>query len=287
MARVAGAGACQRPLGSECVLILQATGNLFSTDDADIDDVRRADVGRSSNVLERIKVVAAEVSARAETRREVSLEPQQLFLPGFDIGAMPSGMEAYATHHQKPILIDYDWDDGSAAVGYVMGLNSVTDYWDRTAHAVDDPMRETLSPDQINAELDRETDTQQPPSNASLPSRLYDDMKQKLSKPQPKEGLGHEHYLHGRPYQDYACRVVGPALAQLHYNFENGWSVALGGGLAYPTPPKPPAKIQTAAGNPAHLVQIVRTQAHEQEKSIKEVYLQASACARNYIGWAP
>ena len=241
----------------------------------------KSDAGKNP----RLRVVLREVS-EADATQLLSVAPAEEDKPvtsTFSAVDERSGMEAYATHHQKPILIDYDWDDGSAAVGYVMGLNSVTDYWDRTAHAVDDPMRETLSPDQINAELDRETDTQQPPSNASLPSRLYDDMKQKLSKPQPKEGLGHEHYLHGRPYQDYACRVVGPALAQLHYNFENGWSVALGGGLAYPTPPKPPAKIQTAAGNPAHLVQIVRTQAHEQEKSIKEVYLQASACARNYI----
>jgi hypothetical protein len=40
-----------------------------------------------------------------------------------------SFMEA-STAHQKTILIDYDHAHGKHAVGYVMGLNSVTDYWD-------------------------------------------------------------------------------------------------------------------------------------------------------------
>ena len=34
-------------------------------------------------------------------------------------------------------------DDGSRAVGYVKGLNSVTDYWDTEAHLIEDPRRET------------------------------------------------------------------------------------------------------------------------------------------------
>lgn len=69
----------------------------------------------------------------------------------------------------------------------------------------------------------------------------------------------------------------------MKYNFENGWAAALEQPLPFDKPPAPPAKIPTAAGSPAHLVQIVRTQPHELEKSIKEIYFQASSCAYNYI----
>ena len=178
----------------------------------------------------------------------------------FSLADEKSLLEQYATHHQKPILIDYDWDGGSKAVGYVMGLNSVTDFWDRTSHAVDDPKRETWATPNVEGELSHEQATEGAQSKG-----------------------GHEHYEHTKPYQDYACRVVGPALAQLHYNFENGWSAALGQAIPLATPPAPPAKIPKTWGHPAHLVQIVRTQPHEHEKSIKEVYFQATSSARNYV----
>lgn len=48
------------------------------------------------------------------------------------------GMEYLATHHQKTIIIDYEADK---PCGYVLGLNSVTDYWDTTSHKFDEPMR--------------------------------------------------------------------------------------------------------------------------------------------------
>ncbi len=48
------------------------------------------------------------------------------------------GVEYLATHHQKTIVIDYE---GDKPCGYVLGLNSVTDYWDTTAHTFDDPKR--------------------------------------------------------------------------------------------------------------------------------------------------
>ncbi|HVL07792.1 MAG TPA: phospholipase D-like domain-containing protein [Burkholderiaceae bacterium] len=51
------------------------------------------------------------------------------------------GMAVAATHHQKTILIDYDLDDGHRARGYVMGLNSITDYWDTVEHNFRDPLR--------------------------------------------------------------------------------------------------------------------------------------------------
>lgn len=48
------------------------------------------------------------------------------------------GMEYLATHHQKTLIIDYEGDE---PCGYVLGLNSVTDYWDTMAHTFDDPRR--------------------------------------------------------------------------------------------------------------------------------------------------
>ena len=52
------------------------------------------------------------------------------------------GMERLGTYHQKTILIDYDDTSETARPkGYVMGLNSVTDYWDTRAHLHTDSRR--------------------------------------------------------------------------------------------------------------------------------------------------
>jgi len=48
----------------------------------------------------------------------------------------------HPTDHQKPILIDYEHPNPAKAVGYVMGLNSVTDYWDTTQHEFNPALRE-------------------------------------------------------------------------------------------------------------------------------------------------
>jgi phosphatidylserine/phosphatidylglycerophosphate/cardiolipin synthase-like enzyme len=139
-----------------------------------------------------------------------------------------------------------------------MGLNSVTDYWDRMAHEVDDPLRELWSSDSLQDEAKHEGLAE------GIPNSFV--------------------YKHAKPYQDYACRIQGPALKQLKYNFERAWAATIGQPLPYDgAMPAEPAKILKAAGNPAHLVQIVRTQAHEREKSIKELYFQASSHAYNYI----
>ena len=90
-------------------------------------------------------------------------------------------------------------------------------------------------------------------------------------------------YKHSEPYQGYACKIQGAALAQVKYNFENAWAAALEQPLPFEMPPAPPAKILTVEGSSAQLVQIVRTQPRELDKSIKEIYFQASNCAQNYI----
>lgn len=57
-----------------------------------------------------------------------------------------AGIVEIGTHHQKPVLIDYAPDKANAAkansCGYVMGLNSVTDYWDTHEHGFNNPLRE-------------------------------------------------------------------------------------------------------------------------------------------------
>ena len=166
-------------------------------------------------------------------------------------------LKNFATHHQKPVLIDYAYEGGRKAVGYVMGLNSVTDYWDRAAHEIDDPLREARADKAISAERTHESATQGVAANAT--------------------------YRRTKPYQDYACRVVGPALKRLHENFERGWNAFAPRAQKTAELTQLPPNIPTLPRNPAHSVQIVRTQPQEREKSIKELYFQATSFARNYI----
>jgi phosphatidylserine/phosphatidylglycerophosphate/cardiolipin synthase-like enzyme len=162
----------------------------------------------------------------------------------------------FGTHHQKPVLIDYAYAEGSKAVGYVMGLNSVTDFWDRTAHEIDDPLRERWSRDSVKKEIAHETATEKMLSIAS--------------------------YEHSKPYQDYACRIVGPALERLHQNFVSAWNKDAPSIWKMDQHVLPP-KIPKLSEDPNQVVQIVRTQAHEKEKTIKTLYFQATSWARNYI----
>ncbi|PFW73327.1 phospholipase, partial [Bacillus sp. AFS075960] len=83
--------------------------------------------------------------------------------------------------------------------------------------------------------------------------------------------------------QDYACRMVGPALKYLHQNFERGWNVFAPKLWKTKELAKLPPRIPTLPKNTRQAVQIVRTHPHEREKSIKELYFQATSYARKYI----
>ena len=151
------------------------------------------------------------------------------------------------THHQKTLLIDYAWQEGEKAVGYVMGLNATTDYWDSGEHCFDTPRRET--------DWARKSET----AKASKDRAISRD-----------------------PYRDYACRLRGPALRDVQRNFVKAWARA-GGQTRPDDADKEPAKLREAA-SPGSRVQIVRTQPQENsEKSIKRLYWQASSFARNYL----
>jgi phosphatidylserine/phosphatidylglycerophosphate/cardiolipin synthase-like enzyme len=173
-------------------------------------------------------------------------------------------LEEFATHHQKTILIDYEGDE---PVGYVMGLNSVTDYWDTRDHLFNDPRR-----------------------GASW------------------EGQGDAAPIL-KPYQDFVCRVQGPALMELNKNFESAWRRAqspprqfapppgttLAPHLASSAPRAPSVTKRSPEAEAARLArsvaqplarqraQIVRTQPEETETTIERLYRLATSQARKYV----
>lgn len=188
-------------------------------------------------------------------------------------------IEKWATHHQKPVLIDYDYATGSKAVGYIMGLNSVSDYWDSAKHTLHDPMREQY--------LDG-----LPNDNTAVAA---------LARKAPTSR---------KPLQDYACRIQGLALQDLYKNFAVAWNTAellprlngphnrtavsyKGDFLVPDLLPKQLALKASQAGSYPARLQVLRTQPEEShdehekswafDKSIKHAYFQASSFARSYI----
>jgi len=178
-----------------------------------------------------------------------------------------AAMALVGTHHQKPILIDYMTAAGKTpnTCGYVMGLNSVTDYWDAIHHGFNDPRRE-------------------------LSLNAYP--------------IGEQKRWHRRPYRDYAIRVEGEALHSLNENFVEGWDSADGVALQLPSGATlaringagrsgKKLKDERAGVRTADLiapdgvarcrVQILRTQPERQDATILKGYTLASANAINYI----
>jgi phosphatidylserine/phosphatidylglycerophosphate/cardiolipin synthase-like enzyme len=167
-----------------------------------------------------------------------------------------AGLVYVGTHHQKTILIDFAYEEGSKAVGYVMGLNSVTDYWDTCEHKLEDPRREQ------GAELTANECVQ--------------------------GGEADPGFLSVKPYQDYACRIDGgKALISVYNNFVTAWDrsiddrmrTAANECVARDECKAPPAALLRKAEPGNSTVQIVRTQPDENDKSIKDVYYLATDAA--------
>jgi len=166
------------------------------------------------------------------------------------------------THHQKPILIDYMQGTGETTTtcGYVMGLNSVTDYWDTAEHKFNDPLRE-LSPN------------------------AYTGWNQRR--------------WHRKPYRDYAVRIQGEALYSLNENFVQGWDNAdgmtvgplkigsgaglFGNKLADERKRVRPKDLRDNAQGGSCRVQIQRTQPEQKDGTILKGYTLASANAMSFI----
>ena len=173
------------------------------------------------------------------------------------------GMQYLGTHHQKPVLIDFAHEEGAKAVGYVMGLNSVTDYWDTTAHLLDDTRREQGG---VNERRECVQGMATDGGFATL-----------------------------KPYQDYACRIDGGrALIALYNNFVKAWDRAIDDRTRSASTDcvsqelpcgSPPARLLDKAEPSDSTVQIVLTQPEEQDKTIKETYFRAVTQASLAAGY--
>ncbi|MBB3223026.1 phospholipase D-like domain-containing protein [Pseudoduganella umbonata] len=182
-------------------------------------------------------------------------------------GATPSGPERLVmlhggSHHQKPILIDYDYNDGEKAVGYVMGLNSVTDYWDTAEHKLEDPLREQGGEKETKECIQQVKDA------------------------------GFKTF---KPLRDYACRIDrGGTLIALYKNFTAAWE-----GDSYSKVKaqraKPMMDVRDWENGPAVLrrkpasgdctAQIVRTSAEDRDISNRDSYFTATDNATMGAGY--
>jgi len=159
-------------------------------------------------------------------------------------------LEDSGTHHQKTVMIDYHHADGICAVGYVMGLNSLTEYWDTDQHAFNDKLREY--------DQKRSTETYR-----------------RIFKSDPVQAQR----VRGDPYRDYACRIQGEALRRVNDNFADAW-VRAGGSASKAVPSKLGKQNYFSQASRA---QIVRTQPTERDQTIRDTYWQAASFARNYL----
>lgn len=166
-----------------------------------------------------------------------------------------TGMLRVGTHHQKTLLIDYDYNGGIKAVGYVKGLNSVTDYWDTENHLLDDPRRETSGKREVAESVQVDAGT--------------------------KADAGFKTF---KPYRDYACRIRGGALVSIQANFISAWRRAGGDTLCdYPEIPSELTRKARPGFNSS--VQIVRTQPEEKDKTAREMYFLATDVAAAATGY--
>jgi len=227
--------------------------------------------------------------------------------------AAAQGTARFPTHHQKMLLIDYELP--AKAVGYVMGHNSITDFWDTAAHIYQDPRRETFYRDdpmsfKAGPGLDHgagaNLGTADRPSEAELETK--------------RRALEHYHKHNAyvaKPYQDVSARVRGPVLYDLNHNFCQGWSEStppssyftekywlvtkyLARGLhdisrsiqklTHSDPDHDFAERRKAVTPEAlmlrggqHSAQLLRTQPMHGEKTIKECYANLTRQAHHYI----
>ena len=222
----------------------------------------------------------------------------------------------YPTHHQKMVLIDYETPD--RAVGYVMGHNSTTDFWDTVDHRFQDARRETLykkNPTEAVGQLANVMDEV---------GELYDQQMRAYMGGQPPgrrraarlAEFAKEYGFTAKPYQDVSLRVRGPVLCDLNHNFCYGWAEAKAAtstlmNALWMTPPglmvkaalavaqaidkKPesvPALVQSRKHIKAadfklsggeHSAQLMRTYPAYKEKSIKECYANLTRLTEHYI----
>ncbi|WP_374579937.1 phospholipase D-like domain-containing protein [Pseudoduganella sp.] len=221
---------------------------------------------------------------------------------------------AYPTHHQKMILIDYERP--GLAVGYVMGHNSITDFWDTADHIFRDPRRERIYRKK-EGEIRTLAEGDMPsPSDIAYAYRMSE-----RGKRAHKEAVNLfiENSSHiAKPYQDVSCRLRGPVLYDLNQNFCQAWQESLPPSSLFVDTtrlvPHPLVKIATEgvrrlsallfhnemdAGfikrravipwtafslvTGKHNVQLLRTQPMHGEKDVKECYANLTRQMRHYF----
>jgi hypothetical protein len=165
-----------------------------------------------------------------------------------------AGLVHVGTHHQKPILIDFAFENGRKAVGYVMGLNSVTDYWDTAEHKLEDPRREQggkiAAAECVQRPKCRQvTDCDQASRCAKLDQCVHQNNLASSETPASRKRCTalsacpqqskcksltacvqafRPGFLSMKPYQDYACRIGGgQSLIALYNNFVTAWDRAI------------------------------------------------------------
>jgi phosphatidylserine/phosphatidylglycerophosphate/cardiolipin synthase-like enzyme len=237
-----------------------------------------------------------------------------LALMGEDVpsGAAAQGTARFATHHQKMVLIDYE--NPATAVGYVMGHNSITDFWDTAAHIFRDPRRETFyHADPMSFDAGPALD-----HGAGPYVGWYRPPEEELeTKRRALESYLKRNAYVTKPYQDVSSRLRGPILCDLNHNFCQAWDEStppssyftekywlvtkyLSRGIhvisravqklihSDPDPDfagrrkavKPDAFTLTGG---QHSVQLLRTQPMHGEKMIKECYANLARLTHHYI----
>ncbi|MES2322116.1 MAG: phospholipase D-like domain-containing protein [Pseudomonadota bacterium] len=158
--------------------------------------------------------------------REVPLQYKNTALAGeiYDIKVTGWLGTLYPTHHQKMVLIDYELP--SRAVGYVMGHNSTTDFWDTAAHSFNDPLRETLyRKNPIETDLVSQLHAVVDDANDYFWEQTMPPERPRVSRKAERTNRFHrEHAFTAKPYQDVSLRMQGPILYDLNHNFCQGWA---------------------------------------------------------------
>jgi phosphatidylserine/phosphatidylglycerophosphate/cardiolipin synthase-like enzyme len=265
------------------------------------------------------EILAGKVPNIVLHTREVALGLVLPALAGekYKTGAKGKVGAIYPTHHQKMILIDYETP--GRAVGYVMGHNSTTDFWDTVEHRFQCSRRETLykknpadAVGQLDAAWDEAADLydRQVQAFSGLPERPSQRRAQRIAE------FVKKYAFTAKPYQDVSLRVRGPVLYDMNHNFCYGWAeseqadstlfnalwmtppgLVVKAALAVAkaidkTPEKVPPLVQSRRHLKAadfilrdgqHSAQLMRTYPAYKEKSIKECYANLTRLAQKYI----
>ena len=228
---------------------------------------------------------------------------------GWVAKGMARATAAYAAHHQKMLLIDYE--NPVNATGYVMGHNSITDFWDTPEHHFRDPRRERIY-DTEHVALQKAAWKEGECYDSPGPGYKLSE-RQQADKERLVQSYIDKHSRVAQPYQDVSCRLFGPILYDLNHNFCQAWqestrpsSFFMETAWFFKTPvtrivkkigdllhrEMAPdfiarrAKIPLSAfklQNGPHNVQLLRTQPQHAEKTVKECYANLNRQALRYI----